>query len=137
MAETEIGLSVASLIGVVALFLINKFKPSGMDKIWKAIEKLCDTVSGKDGLSERLVRFETIMSFYQKHVADALHSDTSPELDKILEKISAKTPLTMEETQKAKELIIQIKQDPAIPKDRKIGYAFILSVCEADLLLRK
>ena len=133
MTETDLLLQASSLIGVVVLYLITKFKPEGIKDIKNEISKLCDSISGQGGLAERITRSETILDLFKANIAEVLHSPHTPELDKILDKIIKHESLTKEELLQAKEIIIKMKHDPNISMNEKLGYALILADCEVNI----
>ena len=137
MTETDLLLQVSSLVGVVVLYLITKFKPEGIKDIKNEILKLCESISGKGGFAERITRSETILDLFKANIAEVLHSPHTPDLDKVLDKIIKREPLTKEELIQTKELIIKIKDDPDIPIVEKIGYALILADCEVNIKYQK
>lgn len=129
--DENTGISIASLIGLVVLFLINKYKPEGIKSLTGAF------VAFKDEILQRLTRVETTQSIYveqwKDHLADTLHSENDEfGLDCYFEKMKAKT-ISKEETcifrDKIKGVITKLPKTDS----RRYGFIQLLAILEMEI----
>lgn len=122
--------SAGSLVGLVFLYLLNKFKPEGVKSFVKALNDF------KLEMVQRMTAVESKQQIYgdfmKQQITELLHSPHTPEIDRLLEKLKNKTIIQDEICElrdKIKSMMLEMDRS-----DSRFGYAAqLLQILEMEI----
>lgn len=137
-------LPILSGIAVVGFFKLRTAGSSLLEGRVKTLEDAGFNITYRDRLTDRLARIETVLSLVKENqkelldtmeasLADAAHSDDTPELDYYLDKVKTGAGLSVQERVEAIKLLGELIANPETSAGKRSAYASIRGVMLSKL----